>query len=203
MADNPLDSHAPLSKPRSRVRWIYYLIYGGLIILGLLAGMYLGSLRSNNPTAAAPNFAFTLYQGAEQLGANELELIDLKGRPLVLNFWAGLCPPCRVEMDDLQLFNDQFSEKVTTLGIDLGQYMGLGSNEDAIALLKDMNLTYPAGFTEDPTVIEKYQVLYMPTTIFINSDGTIFRTWAGLLDQQVLAEISSEMLDDQIRRSGQ
>ena len=201
MLDNAPDSEAPPNEPKSSVRWIYYLIYVGLIILGLVGGIYLGNLRNNNPTPHAPNFSFTLYQGAERLGAKDLELSDLKGKPLVLNFWAGLCPPCRAEMDDLQIFNDRYSEKVTTLGIDLGQYLGLGSNEDALALLEDMNLTYPAGFTEDTTVIEKYQVLYIPTTMFINSDGTIFRTWAGLLDEQVLVEISSEMLGDQMERS--
>ena len=104
-------------------------------------------------------------------------------------------------MDDLQIFSDQYSEKITTLGIDLGQYLGLGSNEDALTLLEDMNLTYPAGFTEDPTVIEKYQIFGIPNTIFINPDGTIFRTWAGLLDEQVLVEISSEMLGNQMERS--
>ena len=201
MLDNPPDSDAPQSEPKSRSRWIYYLVYVGIIILGLVAGMYLGKLRNNNHAPPAPNFSFTLYQGAERLGSEELELSDLKGKPLVLNFWAGLCPPCRAEMDDLQIFNDRYSEKVTTLGIDLGQYLGLGSNEDALTLLEDMNLTYPAGFTEDPTVIEKYQIFGIPTTMFINSDGTIFRTWAGLLDEQVLVEISSEMLGNQMEQS--
>ena len=87
----------------------------------------------------APNFAFTLYQGEDLLGASELNLHALtQGKPVVLNFWAGLCPPCRAEMPDLQKFSDEFVDRLTLLGIDLGKFTGLGAKEDAEDLLKEL-----------------------------------------------------------------
>ena len=92
----------------------------------------------------APSFTFTLYQGENKLGARELDLAQLRDKPVVLNFWAGLCPPCRAEMPDLQAFYDQFKDRVTLIGIDLGRFTGLGSEQDARDLLQDLDITYPA-----------------------------------------------------------
>ena len=57
-----------------------------------------------------PDFSFTLYRGESKLGAETLRLSELRGRPVVLNFWAGLCPPCRAEMPDFQRFYEEFDD---------------------------------------------------------------------------------------------
>ena len=59
-----------------------------------------------------------------------VRLSDLRGRPIVLNFWAGLCPPCRAEMPNLQAFYEKFGDQVTLLGLDVGPFTGLGSNQN-------------------------------------------------------------------------
>ena len=143
----------------------------------------------------APNFTFTLYQGEDKLGASELDLAQLRGKPVVLNFWAGLCPPCRAEMPDLQIFYDQFKDRATLIGIDLGRFTRLGSEQDARDLLQDLGVTYPAGFTNDSSVVKDFKVLGMPTTIFIRADGTIFKNWSGALNEGVLAKQTNAMLE--------
>ena len=143
---------------------------------------------------AAPDFDFTLYQGEGDLGAVELTMADLQGKPVVLNFWAGLCPPCRAEMPDFQAFYDDNRDSVVVLGIDVGQFTLLGTQEDARILLNDLGVSYPAGYTEDDTIMRKYEVLGMPTTVFINSRGEVFRNWGGILDHEVLQDITDEML---------
>jgi len=143
----------------------------------------------------APDFAVTLFQGEDVLGAQQLSIHDLpQGKPIVLNFWAGLCPPCRAEMPDLQQFSDEFSDRVTLLGVDLGQFTGLGSLQDAEALLEELGVTYPAGFTSDEDVIKNYRVFGLPATIFIDSEGKIFKTWGGGLNLDVLRDQSNAML---------
>ena len=146
---------------------------------------------------AAPDFEFTLYQGEGDLGATELSMSDLQGKPVVLNFWAGLCPPCRAEMPDFQAFSDDNRDSVLVLGIDVGQFTNLGTQEDARILLSDLGISYPAGYTTDGTIMRRYEVLGMPTTVFINSHGEIFRLWGGILDHEVLQDITNEMLAEE------
>ena len=143
----------------------------------------------------APNFSITMFQGEDVVGSQEVDLHSLIGtKPIVLNFWAGLCPPCRAEMPDLQEFNEEFEDRTLLLGIDLGRFTGLGSQEEAKELLEELEVTYPAGFTNDSSVIRDYQVLGMPTTIFIDTDGKIFNKWTGALNSSVLKEKAEEML---------
>ena len=143
----------------------------------------------------APNFAVTLFQGEDVLGAQQLNIHDLpQKKPIILNFWAGLCPPCRAEMPDLQECSDEFSGRVALLGVDIGQFTGLGSLQDAEALLEELGVTYPAGFTNDEEVIKNYRVFGLPATIFIDSEGKIFKNWGGALNLDVLRDQSNAML---------
>jgi len=136
-----------------------------------------------------------MFQGQDVVGGEEVSLHSLTGeRPIVLNFWAGLCPPCRAEMPDLQEFNEKFKDRALLLGVDLGQFTGLGNQDDAKELLAELSVTYPAGFTSDSDVIRDYQVLGMPTTVFIGSNGEIFNKWTGALNSSVLEEKTLEML---------
>lgn len=143
---------------------------------------------------SAPNFSFTLFQGESELGAKELDLGQLRGKPVVLNFWAGLCPPCRAEMPDLQAFYEDYRDRITLLGIDLGQFTGLGNQQDAVELLEDLGVSYPAGFTPDPSIVPEYSILGMPTTVFIDAEGRIFKSWTGALNQEVLEEQINALL---------
>ena len=142
----------------------------------------------------APNFDFTLFQGEAKLGGTDLDLRQLQGKPVILNFWAGLCPPCRAELPDLQEFYNEFGDRVALVGIDIGQFTGLGSLQDAKDLLEELDISYPAGFTDDRSVISKYKVFGMPTTIFIDADGEIFKKWGGALNAGVLRKQTNAML---------
>ena len=107
------------------------------------------SSGGNQADGVVENFSFTLFQGEKVLGAEKMEMDQLLGKPIVLNFWAGQCPPCRAEMPDLQRFYDGSKEDVTLLGIDVSQFTGLGTRRDARNLLKELGITYPAGYTGD------------------------------------------------------
>ena len=153
-----------------------------------------GSGRSEEGGNPYGDLALTMYTGAGIVGGDELALSDLEGQPVVLNFWAGLCPPCRAEMPDLQEFHEEFEGRALLVGVDVGQFTMLGGEPEARALLDSLNITYPTGFTGDREIMKKYSVVTMPTTVFITPQGEVFRKWSGVLDQTTLTEITNEML---------
>ncbi|MBI4282283.1 MAG: TlpA family protein disulfide reductase [Chloroflexi bacterium] len=204
---------------KRRPKRLYLLWLGGLGVLALFALGLAFALRGISRVDAAPNFSFTLGQGEEELstriqeqadlrgkpvtfrlvqgnevGGRLFELADLRGKPVVLNFWAGLCAPCRAEMPDLQLFYEDYKDRVTIVGIDLGEYTGLGTQGDAQDLVDQIGVTYPIGFTSDATVVERYKILYMPTTLFINSRGEVLTKWEGRLTRDLLKDVTNDML---------
>ena len=150
----------------------------------------------STPDDLAPPLAIRLLQGADKLGAAELDLAALQGTPVVLNFWAAFCPPCRAELPDLQAFYEESNDRITLIGIDIGQFTGLGDEQDGRDLLEELNITYPAGVTDDDKVVRRYEILSMPTTVFIRSDGTIFKKWSGALTEGVLLDQTNAMLSE-------
>ena len=149
---------------------------------------------STSEEGLAPDFSFNLYQGEDILGSETKQLSQLRGTPVVLNFWARLCPPCWTEMPELQEFSEEFQGQIILLGIDIGQFTGLGPPRDASKLLDSMGITYPAGFTDDGDVVERYKVLAMPTTVFIDGQGRIFQKWTGGLDRETVTRLAKAML---------
>ena len=137
------------------------------------------------------------YQGDDILGGREVDLSEVlsQGKPVVLNFWAGLCPPCRLEMPDLQAVHEQYGDDVILFGLDVGPFMNLGSREDGKALIQELGVTYPAGTTFDNQVVRDYRIIGMPSTLFITPKGEVLRTWTGLLTEDKLAELIEELLD--------
>lgn len=181
-------------RKRNKLRFLIPLALV-LTVAAIACSSSTGSSSSSSGDLA-PDFLITMYQGQDVVGGQEVNFSGLVGqKPIVLNFWAGLCPPCRAEMPDLQEFNEKFQDRALLLGIDIGQFTGLGSQEDAQDLLQELGVTYPTGFTTEGGIIRDYEVLGMPTTIFIDAQGQIFKKWTGALNREVLEEITLDMLN--------
>ena len=167
--------------------------------LTLLVAACSGSPAETGTQPSAPaetiyDFNISLYQGGDALGAETVAVSDLRGQPVVLNFWAGLCPPCRAEMPEFQQFANEYEGRATLVGVDLGQFFSLGTEADALTLLQELGVTYPAGATDDAKVVRELGVLGLPATFFVATDGSLHRKWQGVLNGDKLAEITDEML---------
>ncbi len=138
-----------------------------------------------------------MYQGEAAVGGARVRLSQLwgKGKPVVLNFWAGLCPPCRAELPDFQRFyRERGNGKFTLIGIDIGPFVGLGSRDDGKALLRELKITFPAGTTLVAAPVRAYGIVGMPTTVFITPSGKIFTRYTGMLTRSQMETFVDELL---------
>lgn len=147
------------------------------------------------PSLETPDLEISAYQGQETLGGETASLSSVlaQGKPVVLNFWAALCPPCRAEMPEFQRVHEHRGGEVTILGVDIGPQQFLGTREEGRALLQELGVTYPAGTTYDEMVAREFEIVGMPTTIFIRADGSVARKWSGILTEDKLNELVDEL----------
>lgn len=173
-----------------------------LALLGAMTLAACGVATSDRPSDGSavqlevPNLTLSTYQGDEHLGGTEVSLAEVVGlgKPVVLNFWAALCPPCRAEMPGIQRVFDERGHEVTVLGIDVGPQQFMGSRTEGRQLLAELGVTYPAGTTFEATVVRDFRLVGMPTTLFINANGSLHRSWSGLLNEEKINEFIDKML---------
>ena len=151
---------------------------------------------SGSVALEVPDIEISAYQGQDALGGEDTTLSAVvgQGKPVVLNFWAALCPPCRAELPEFERVHHERSDEVTILGIDIGPQQLLGTREEGQALLAELGVSFPAGTTFDDTVVRGFEVFSMPTTFFIASDGSVMRKWSGILDEEKLNDLIDELL---------
>ena len=143
------------------------------------------------------DFDFTTYQGdaTVQVGNQRLSDIVGQGKPVLLNFWAGNCPPCRAEMPGFQRTYEELGDRIVFLGLDVGPFTGLGTTRDGEALLQELGITYPIATTRTANPINSYGVISMPTTIFFNAEGGVHRTWSGAMNENQLSQIIQDLVE--------
>lgn len=131
------------------------------------------------------------------LGGSEIDFADLlkRGKPVVLNLWAGLCPPCRQEMPSFQRAYNDLKGEFILVGVDIGPFVGLGSHGDARRFLKEFDITYPTAYAASPDLIREFNVQGMPTTIFFTPDGKVFRKGTGFIPEDTLRKELQALLD--------
>jgi thiol-disulfide isomerase/thioredoxin len=163
-----------------------------LFIAGFVLLVRSGVNSTSNGTGAPPlpgnDFRIVAYQGEDVLGGHESQFSHVtgEGKPVVLNFFAGQCPPCRAEMPGFQRVSTEFAGKAIFVGVDIGPYLGLGSHADAQNLLGELKVTYPAAYAPDSSPLTKFQILGMPTTVIFDASGNLVERHTGILTEDQL-----------------
>jgi thiol-disulfide isomerase/thioredoxin len=159
----------------------YYII--GLILLLLV-------LLSGCATRRAADFELVLYQGADALGSESLMFSDVlaQQKPIVLAMWAASCPSCRADMALLQQVSADYEGEVLFIGVHIGDFVDLGTEEGALAFLEDEGITFPNGFTPKVMVIREYEVLEVPSIFYVKPNGRIVDQTYGLVRDAALRE---------------
>ena len=130
----------------------------------------------------APDFVLATLAG------EQFVLHERQGTPVVLNFWATWCGPCRRELPALQAANERYAGEVEIVGVDQGE-------EAAIVrrYVDELGLTFTVPVDSDLTVGSRYNIRGLPTTFFIDADGIIRRIWTGEMNSITLAEGIAEI----------
>ncbi|MBI4317429.1 MAG: TlpA family protein disulfide reductase [Chloroflexi bacterium] len=133
---------------------------------------------------SAPDFTLALFD------RGKLTLSDVRGKPVVLNFWASWCAPCREEMPGLERVWRSYGDKeVLFLGVDIQD-----DEYDARAFLKEMGITYPVGRDPSDRIPISYGVTGIPSTFFISREGKVARRWVGSIAEEQLVAFIEELL---------
>lgn len=127
---------------------------------------------------------FTLYS----LQGEPLTLSELRGKRVVLNFWATWCPPCEAEMPHMQKYYEKYrkEDNVEIVGVNMTY-----ANEklDRVEqFLKSYDITFPIVLEQTEAVAFQYEILTMPTTYMIDTAGKIQKQIIGPLDLDALRE---------------
>jgi len=157
----------------------------GLAAVGLFASGRIWPRRLDStkiapavPQVNAPALNFTL----QTLDGRALSLADLKGKTVLLNFWATWCGPCRAEMPLLQQAQDRNPDRLVILALNNGEAPDLVN-----AFVSELGLRLAVLLDPDNQVTERYRVRGFPTTIFIDPAGVIRYQHIGVLNQGTLA----------------
>jgi peroxiredoxin len=158
---------------------------------GLLLLFAMPSYRQGEPSIAgqmAPDFTFTL-------DGKPAKLSDLRGKVVVLNFWATWCPPCRAEMPSMEaLYQAYRNQGLVILAISSDR----AGRSVVESFVQDRGVTFPILLDPDGEVFALYGVRGLPTSYLLDRRQRAFsadvgaRDWSGKVARQVVETLLKE-----------
>jgi cytochrome c biogenesis protein CcmG, thiol:disulfide interchange protein DsbE len=162
-------------------RQTWRVLTAGLIVL--LLGAVVIAISSDDGEAstadAAPDVTLEFFDGSSQ------QLSELRGVPVVLNFWASWCPACISEMPDFGEVDRRFGDRVEFIGVNM-QEVDLAA---AMELVDVTGVEYRLAHDRDGSMHNQFGGIAMPTTVFISADGAVERVHSGAIFVDDLTEI--------------
>ena len=128
------------------------------------------------------------FQTRDLAGA-AASLEDYRGRVVVINFWATWCPPCRVEMPELDAYQAELGDRIAILGLDLGEPV------TAITpFVRQYGITFPILLDENGAIAATYGVTGLPTSIILDRAGIVRERVVGAMTRDGLARRVERLL---------
>ena len=156
------------------------IVIVSIVTLALFAGCTIK--EKEGATAAAPDFTL------QDISGKKVRLADLKGRVVMLEFWATWCPPCRAEIPAVERLHREYGDKgLTVLAITLDE----GGWDEVKAFIAESKISYTVlKGTED--VSAEYKIRLIPATFLIDKEGNIRKQYMGggsneALEQEIKA----------------
>ena len=164
-----------------RSNWRTRLIQGVVLAAAVAVIFSLAAQRGATLTSGAAAPALVL----PTLDGGRLDLATLRGRPVVLNFFATWCPPCRAEMSELRSFQQAHPE-VTVVGVALDS----GDAAQVLAFAARYGVNFPVALADEATGA-RFGVSQLPTTYVVQPDGRLGRSFVGAISERTLARATA------------
>ena len=182
VAEVPLRPTGRSRSSKRRFAALGIVVLTVFVVGALLQGIFSSQSKTSNVLVGrteelAPSF--TLANLANP--SNQVSLSAFRGKPLVLNFWASWCVPCRTEMPLLERAYRAEKGKVQFLGVDSNDTPSAG-----LAFYDHVHVTYPAASDPKGSVATRYGLFGLPTTVFISPSGKIVGRFVGQLHANTL-----------------
>lgn len=164
----------------------------GVLVLGVfLVGAYLiyGGLSSNTglypQNGESPEKTMSIDFMVQDIDGNNVRLSDFYGKPIVLNFWASWCPPCKSEMPEFNQTSKDLNGEVVFLMIN--QTDGNRETiEKASNYVDSQGFTFPVYYDTKLEAAYLYNVTAIPTTFFIDKEGFVVSQITGAMSKELL-----------------
>ena len=137
---------------------------------------------------SAPDFT------VEDAEGNEVRLSDFSGKPVVVNFWATWCGPCRSEMPAFEQLYQEYGDEIQFLMVNMTD----GSRETVSGVqefLEETGYSFPVFYDVSSEAAYAYSAYSIPQTVYITADGTIAGSHRGALQQETLERSLLQLLE--------
>jgi cytochrome c biogenesis protein CcmG/thiol:disulfide interchange protein DsbE len=179
--------------PRRRLTVVATIVAIGALIALLVVGLRAREVDasidhaiSRGTPKQAPDFTLPLLANGSAVGRRDeepLSLSDLRGHPVVVNFWASWCDPCKREAPILETaWRAERAEGVVLLGVDVQDL-----SDDALGFVRRYGLTYPQVRDGGDGTYGRYGLTGIPETFFIDRAGRVRVHWIGEIKAEQLA----------------
>lgn len=155
-------------RPRTVVALAVLAAVGVLALFAL--GLFVAGQQGRRPEVGrpAPDFTIRLYPAHQAGLPPELRLSELRGKPVVLNFWASWCIPCKDEAPAFEATWRKYSDRVVFIGANW-----LEVEAAALPYLRQQAITYANGFDLQQQIARAYRITGVPETFFIDREGVL------------------------------
>ena len=158
------------------------------LVLGLL-GLLIWKIVSDEPPVARVGEPVPRFDLPTLSGDDRIAVADHVGKPIVINFWATWCGPCRSEAPLLERAWRKYRDQVVFIGVDIQDFTG-----DAKSFVDKYDLTYPIAYDGPAKLWEPWGLTGLPETFLVGRDGTI-------VDHKIGEYTDAAELDAAIRKA--
>jgi cytochrome c biogenesis protein CcmG/thiol:disulfide interchange protein DsbE len=186
------------NRTNRRTTVLITFIAGGLFLLGAGLIPLLANAQQKALQSAAPIFppAITNYPSPTialtDLGGTATSIEDYRGQVILVNNWATWCPPCKIEMPELQAYYLAHSaEGFVVVAIESGE-----PADQVVGFVKELGLSFPVWLDPLGKALEIFQNWDLPSSYVIDRNGIVRFTWTGAINQPTLEQYVTPLLEE-------